>query len=383
MLKAAVVGATGYAGSQMVRLLTRHPSVEIAALCARSSAGDRYGEHVPDIPQCANMIIRKPEISLLNSCDLVVFALPHGASSSLAQQIADDVMIIDLSADHRLERQEDWQHYYGDSFAEPWVYGMPELLRVDLSSNDDNNPAGIVNNQAKDSIPQQRSVLAAATRIASPGCNVTAVTLGIQPALAHGLIETNDIVADLAVGYSGAGKALNKPHLLAAEAFGAAVAYSVGGTHRHIPEILQNLRHAARSKDAQHSNNDIRLTMTPILVPMDRGILAVISAPLRKQALERSDEQIHEIWQQVYRDESFITVLPYLSQSSAIATQPSSKWSVGTNAAYMQICVDRRSSRLVVTCTIDNLIKGTAGQAIQAMNIALGMSETTGLVAGS
>ncbi|OUZ09777.1 N-acetyl-gamma-glutamyl-phosphate reductase [Aeromicrobium sp. PE09-221] len=339
-IKVAVTGATGYAGGEVLRLLLDHPEVEIGALTAASTAGTRFGQHQPHLLPLADRIVAETTPETLAGHDVVFLALPHGASGAVAAQLPDDVLVIDCGADHRLESAEDWTAYYGSEHAGTWPYGMPEL---------------IVGGHAR-----QREALVGARRIAVPGCNVTAVTLGMQPAIAAGIVESADLVAVLANGYSGAGKAL-KPHLLAAEGLGAASPYGVGGVHRHIPEILQNLRHAGA--------DEVTLSFTPTLVPMARGILATATARLASHA---TSEVVRDAYDAVYADEPFVHVLPE-------GQWPTTAAAIGANTALVQVAVDEKAGRLVTVTAIDNLVKGTAGGAIQSMNLALGLPETTGL----
>ncbi|MCT6811445.1 MAG: N-acetyl-gamma-glutamyl-phosphate reductase, partial [Bifidobacterium sp.] len=207
----AVVGASGYAGSEMIRLMAAHPAFRVCTVTGRSSAGRQLGEFSPNLPNSlASLQIQATDPKVLAGHDLVVLALPHGASGPLAEQLDPQSLMVDLGADHRLEDPGDWQDYYGGPFSSPWTYGMPELL----------NPGG----------GRQRQLLGQTRRIAGPGCNVTAVTLAFQPALAAGLVQTDDLVADLAVGYSGAGRSGGRMDLLAAQAINSAHPYSVGGT---------------------------------------------------------------------------------------------------------------------------------------------------------
>lgn len=226
----AVAGATGYAGGEMLRILAAHPDFEVTTVAGHSSVGQPLGAFQPHIPQLAHLIVEDTTPEALNGHDVIVLALPHGASGALAAQLDDDAVIVDLGADHRLEQQQAWDDYYGGAFYEHWVYGMPEL---------------ILGKDANGAYRRQRERLLGAKRIAGPGCNVTAVTLAMQPGIANNLVVPHTIVADLAVGYSGAGKNLKRTNLLASEALNSAVPYAVGGTHRHIPEILQNFAHAA------------------------------------------------------------------------------------------------------------------------------------------
>ncbi|AEK30179.1 N-acetyl-gamma-glutamyl-phosphate reductase [Bifidobacterium animalis subsp. lactis CNCM I-2494] len=351
----AVAGATGYAGGEALRILAAHPAFEVTAVAGHSSIGHRLGEYQPHIPQLADLIVEDTTPAVLDGHDVIVLALPHGASGALAAQLDDDAVVVDLGADHRLERQQAWDDYYGGDFYQHWTYGMPELI---LGIGSDGKYV------------RQRDELTGAKRIAGPGCNVTATTLALQPAIAQGLVDTKSIVADLAVGYSGAGKNLKRTNLLASEAMGSASPYSVGGTHRHIPEILQNFAHAAGLGASQADM--FSLAFTPILVPMSRGILASVSAKLTDEALALTDEQIHDIWVQAYEGQEFIFVLDP-------GVMPATQNVLGSNAAHVQVAVDRRSGTLHAFTAIDNLNRGTAGQAIESLNIAFGLNDATGL----
>lgn len=231
-------------------------------------------------------------------------------------------------------------------------------------------PELITGTLADGSYVRQREALPGSKRIAGPGCNVTATTLALQPGVAQGLIEPKDIVADLVVGYSGAGKNLKRTNLLAAEAFGSALPYSVGGTHRHIPEILQNFAHAA-GKQASAAEG-FTLGFTPILVPMARGILASVSARLTGKALGMSDAEIRQVWLDAYAGQDFMVVLPE-------GVMPATANIIGSNAAHIQVAVDHNAGRLLAFAAIDNLNRGTAGQAVQSLNVALGLPEDAGL----
>jgi len=339
-IKVAVTGATGYAGGEVLRLLLAHPQVEIGALTAASSAGSLLGQHQPHLLPLADRVVQETTADVLAGHDVVFLALPHGASGQIAAQLPADVLVIDCGADHRLESSQDWAAYYGGEHAGTWPYGLPELIT------------------GQDS--QQRDLLAGAKRIAVPGCNVTAVTLGLQPAIAAGLIEATDLVAVLANGYSGAGKAL-KSNLLASEALGAAAPYAVGGTHRHIPEIIQNLRKTGAA--------EVTISFTPTLVPMSRGILATATGRL-KAGVDAAT--VRRAYEQAYATEPFVALLPEGQWPTTAAT-------LGANTAQLQVAVDELAGRLVTVTAIDNLVKGTAGGAIQSMNLALGLPETTGL----
>lgn len=351
----AVAGATGYAGGEALRILAAHPDFEVTCVAGHSSVGDKLGKHMPHIPQLADLMVEDTTPEVLNGHDVIILALPHGASGALASQLDSDAVVVDLGADHRLEERSAWDEFYGGDFYEHWTYGMPEL---------------ITGTSQDGSYTRQREALPGTKRIAGPGCNVTATTLALQPGVAQGLVEATDIVADLVVGYSGAGKNLKRTNLLAAEAFGSALPYSVGGTHRHIPEILQNLAHAA-GKGASCAD-EFTLGFTPILVPMARGILASVSAKLTDKAKGMPDCEIRQVWIDAYKDQDFMVVLPE-------GTMPATANIIGSNAAHIQVVVDRKANRLLAFAAIDNLNRGTAGQAVQSLNVALGLPEDAGL----
>jgi len=339
-VRVAVAGASGYAGGEVLRLLVAHPGVEIGAVTAHSSAGDRLGQHQPHLRTLADRVIEDTTPEALAGHDVVVLALPHGASGAIAAELGAGVLVLDCGADHRLSDAAAWQQFYGSAHAGTWPYGMPELMLAGGR--------------------KQREHLVGARRVAVPGCNVTAITLGIQPGVAAGLVDATDLVAVLAVGYSGAGKAL-KAHLLASEGLGSAAPYAVGGTHRHIPEIEQNLRAAGAG--------DVRISFTPVLVPMSRGILATTTAPLAPGA-DAAD--VRAAWEQAYADEPFVELLPEGQWPTSAAT-------LGANTALVQVAVDARAGKVVTICALDNLVKGTAGAAVQSMNLALGLPEGAGL----
>lgn len=352
----AVAGATGYAGGEALRILAAHPNFEVTCVAGHSSVGDKLGKHMPHIPQLADLVVEDTTPEVLNGHDVIILALPHGASGALASQLDPNAVVVDLGADHRLEEKSAWDAFYGGDFYQHWTYGMPELLITGVA--------------ADGSYSRQREALPGTKRIAGPGCNVTATTLALQPGIAQGLVESKDIVADLVVGYSGAGKNLKRTNLLAAEAFGSALPYSVGGTHRHIPEILQNFAHAAGKSAAEA--DDYTLAFTPILAPMARGILATVSAKLTDKALGMTDAEIRQVWLDAYEGQDFMVVLPE-------GVMPATANIIGSNAAHIQVVVDHHAGRLLAFAAIDNLNRGTAGQAVQSLNVALGLPEDAGL----
>lgn len=339
----AVAGASGYAGGEVLRLLAAHPELTPGALTAHSNAGQRLAQVHPHLRRLAERELEPTTAETLAGHDVVVLALPHGASAELAAALGPDTLVVDLGADHRLADAGAWEEFYGSPHAGTWPYGMPELLHAGESS-----PSA------------QRSGLQGTRRIAVPGCNVTAVTLALQPGVAAGVVDASDVVATLAVGYSGAGKAL-RPHLLASEGLGSAQPYAVGGGHRHIPEIEQNLRLAGAP--------EVGLSFTPVLVPMARGILASVTAPLADGA---SAASVRAAWETAYSEEPFVELLPE-------GQWPTTASTTGANTALVQVAVDERAGRVVALCALDNLVKGTAGAAIQSLNVALGLPETLGL----
>ncbi|MCS6711105.1 N-acetyl-gamma-glutamyl-phosphate reductase [Brachybacterium sp. EF45031] len=343
-LRVALVGASGYAGGETLRLLLQHPSLHVTTLTGNSSAGRRLSEIAPHLVPDEDLEVQPTTIGALRGHDVVVLALPHGHSGAVAAQLeesGDDAIVVDLAADHRLERAEDWREYYGSEHAGTWTYAMPELPLAGGG--------------------HQRDLLAGARRLAVPGCNATAVTLALVPLVAAGLADPRTLQAVLPVGYSGAGRS-PKQNLLLSEGASGAVPYGVGGTHRHIPEILQNLRRATGIDGAL-------LTFTPVLVPMVRGILAVCTAEVPTGV---TTAQVLEALTVAYASEPFVQVLPE-------GRMPSTADVLGSNTVRLGAAVDRRSGHLTVLCAIDNLVKGTAGAAVQSLNLALGLPETLGL----
>ncbi|MGH3470962.1 MAG: N-acetyl-gamma-glutamyl-phosphate reductase [Nocardioidaceae bacterium] len=334
----AVAGASGYAGGELVRLLLGHPDVEVTVLTAGSSAGSRLGDHHPNLVPLTDRVLEATAADVLAGVDVVFLALPNGASASLADQL-DAPLVIDCSADFRLTDDEEWELFYGGRRAGAWSYGLPEL-------------------------PGQRDELAGATRVAVPGCYPTVSTLAIAPAVSALLVDPDQVVVVGVSGVSGAGRD-PKPHLLGAQVLGSASAYAVGGMHRHTPEIEQNL--------ALLTGGEVSVSFTPVLAPMARGILATVSAPLRADAAaELTEGRAREVYRAAYEKEPFVHLLP-------AGAWPQTKATLGSNAVHLQIAVDSRARRLVAVGAIDNLTKGTAGGAIQCMNIALGLAEDRGL----
>ena len=332
--KIAVAGCTGYAGGEVLRLALGHPEITIGALTAGASAGSRLAEHQPHLAPLADREVLASTAENLAGHDVVFLALPHGTSAPIAAELGDETLVIDCGADFRLTDAEQWRKFYGSEHAGTWPYGLPEL-------------------------PGQREALAQTKRIAVPGCYPTTVTLSLLPALVAGLVDGRDVTVTAASGSSGAGKSL-KPHLLGAELFGSLSAYGVGGVHRHVPEMLQNF--------ARLGATDPSVSFTPMLAPISRGILAVVTAPISGHGLA----EVRQAYADQYADEPFCNLLPE-------GVWPASKSVVGSNGFQVQVTIDEAAGRLVAVGTLDNLAKGTAGGALQSMNIALGLPETTGL----
>jgi N-acetyl-gamma-glutamyl-phosphate reductase len=334
-INVAVAGASGYAGGEVLRLLLGHPEVRIGAVTAGANAGELLGSLQPHLVPLADRVLEDTTVDVLSGHDVVFLALPHGQSAQYAKALGDDVVIIDCGADFRLTDASIWTRFYGTEHAGSWPYGLPEL-------------------------PGQRVALTGARRIAVPGCYPTVSSLALAPAVAERLVDPAGIVIVAASGTSGAGKAA-KTNLLGSEVMGSASAYGVGGVHRHGPEIVQNLSTLAEGP--------VRVSFTPLLVPMPRGILATCTAPVVDGV---TTEDVRAAYVKAYANEPFIHVLPE-------GRWPTTKAVHASNSVHLQLTVDDAAGRLVVVGAVDNLAKGTAGAAVQCMNLALGLPETTGL----
>ena len=336
-IKVAVAGASGYAGGEFLRLLLAHPSylsdeLEIGVLAAGSNAGQTLDQHHPHLLPLADRVLSETSAESLSGHDVVVLGLPHGHSAAIAEQLGPDVLVIDLGADFRLTDAGDWEAFYGSPHAGTWPYGLPEL-------------------------PGAREALRSTRRVAVPGCFPTGATLALFPAVAKGLVDASNITIVSVTGASGAGKAAKVP-MLASEVMGSTKAYGVA-THRHTPEITQNLRAV--------TDAEVSVSFTPVLAPMARGILTTAVVPSTASA-----DELREFYAEAFGDEPFVHLLP-------AGVQPMTASVRGSNAVQLGIEVDARTGRAVFTAAIDNLAKGTAGGAIQSMNLALGLPETAGL----
>jgi len=336
-IRVAVAGASGYAGGEVLRLLAGHPAVTIGALTGASNAGERLGTLQPHLITLADRVLEETTPEILAGHDVVFLGLPHGQSAQIAEALGEDVVVIDCGADFRLADAATWEKFYGSDHAGTWPYGLPEL-------------------------PGNRGRLRGSKRVAVPGCYPTVASLALAPAVVAGLVDPSDIVIVAASGTSGAGKAV-KTNLLGSEVMGNVSAYGVGGVHRHTPEIVQNL--------SALTSGEVRVSFTPLLVPMPRGILATCTAPV---APGITTAQARKVYADALDGEPFVHLLPE-------GSWPQTKAVTGSNSVHLQVTVDEAAGRLVVVGAVDNLTKGTAGAAVQCMNLALGLDETTGLSA--
>ncbi|MFI1355627.1 N-acetyl-gamma-glutamyl-phosphate reductase [Streptomyces sp. NPDC020898] len=333
-VRVAVAGASGYAGGELLRLLLVHPEVEIGALTGNSNAGQRLGALQPHLLPLAGRVLQETTPDVLAGHDVVFLALPHGQSAAVAEQLGPDVLVVDMGADFRLHDAADWEKFYGSAHAGTWPYGLPEL-------------------------PGARAALEGSKRVAVPGCYPTAVSLALLPVYAAGIAEPEAVIV-AASGTSGAGKAA-KTHLLGSEVMGSMSPYGVGGGHRHTPEIVQNLSGAAGSP--------VAVSFTPTLAPMSRGILATCTAAAKPGV---TAESVRAAYEKAFADEPFVHLLPE-------GQWPATASVYGSNAVQVQVAYDAAVHRIIAISAIDNLTKGTAGGAVQSMNIALGLDEATGL----
>ncbi len=338
MIKAGVIGATGYAGEQLVWFLYKHTKVDIEFYSSHNYAGMAYNEiynnyygYIEDI--CVNM---ETAISKLSYIDVLFLAMPHGKAFEITEKaLSLGVKVIDLGADFRLKSKEVYEEWYGvkhesGELLEASVYGLTEL---------------------------NREAIKECSLVANPGCFPTATILALTPLLKNKLIDKNSIIVDAKSGVSGAGRAANIGSLFT-ECNESIKAYAVA-SHRHTPEIEQEL--------SRSCGEDLMITFTPHLVPMNRGILSTCYGTLTKEV---STEELIELYRDFYKDDYFIKIVNGL---------PETRWVRGSNLCHIGIKVDKRTKRVIVISAIDNLIKGAAGQAVQNMNIMFGLKETTGL----
>jgi N-acetyl-gamma-glutamyl-phosphate reductase len=331
----AVAGASGSAGGELLRLISAHPMFELGPLAAGSKAGTAVTEVHPHLTELADRVFEPTDSGRLGEADVVFLALPFGESARVAVELAPSVRVVDLGNDFRLADPAVWEEFYGGQHAGSWCYGLPEL-------------------------PGARERIAAVSRVASPGCFATAAILALAPLLTAGLAEPSDIVITAASGTSSVGRS-GRSELQASELLGALRAYQVGGEHGTVPEIEQELTAVA--------GVTARVSFTPLLATMPRGIQAICSIPLTGKT---TTARLRDALSMAYRDEPFIRLLQE-------GRWPSTTAVAGSNLALLQVAADPRAGRAVVMVAIDNLGKGGAGQAIQNANLMLGLPEAAGL----
>lgn len=332
-MKTAVIGASGYAGGELLRLLSIHPHLQVTQVSAHSNAGELITSVHPHLTTHQGEKFLAVESLNFEEIDVAFIALPHGQSAAIVNKFSSKTKIVDLGADFRLVDSDQWTKYYEGTHAGTWTYGLPE-------------------------IPGSRESIKEASRVANPGCYATSIITGVLPAL--DVIDSSDIVVVAASGTTGAGRSA-KINLIASEVMGSLTSYKFGGVHQHTPEVEQALTSAA--------GKDVKLSFTPILAPMPRGILSTITARLSKNV---NTEQVHSLYTSFYKGEYFVDVLP-------LGHMPKTGSLTGSNKIQMQVSVDLHTQRLIISVAIDNLGKGAASQAIQNANLMCGFHEGAGL----
>jgi N-acetyl-gamma-glutamyl-phosphate reductase len=332
-MKIGVVGASGYAGGELLRLLASHPHFEVTAITAHSNAGEQITSVHPQLQSYAGKRFNEFSAVDFKDCDLIFLALPHGESAKVIATLPTSTKIVDLGADYRLESAEQWNKYYGGDYAGVWTYGLADIEPF-------------------------KSLISKSTKVANPGCYATSIALGAAPAAS--IADLSDVVVVAASGTTGAGRSA-KINLIASEVAGSLTSYKFGGVHQHTPEIEQAL--------TRLSGTATKISFTPILAPMPRGILATITAKMMKKM---STEEVHALYTKYFADSQFVTVLP-------VGSMPKTASLTGSNQVQIQVTVDGHTSRLVVSVALDNLGKGAAAQAIQNANLMCGLDEAAGL----
>jgi N-acetyl-gamma-glutamyl-phosphate reductase len=335
-MKIGVVGASGYAGGELLRILSTHPVFTIEAVSAHSNAGELITSLHPQLVSMSGQRFSTFSPELFGTSDLVFLALPHGESAAAVKAIADvkpSMKFVDIGADFRLEDPAAWATYYGGQHAGHWAYGLPEIMG-------------------------QVGKIQKAEKIANPGCYATAIALALTP-LAQ-FAHLNDVVVFAASGTSGAGRSA-KSNLLASAIMGSMTSYKFGGVHQHTPEIEQCV--------SQATGKEVRISFTPMLAPMVRGILATVTVKLDQFI---STDELRSHFTKYYEDEIFVSVLPE-------GEMPATHAVYGSNSAHLQVAVDGHTKRAIVSIAIDNLGKGAAGQAVQNANIMCGLDSSAGL----
>jgi len=332
-MKIGIIGASGYAGGELLRLLAAHPEFEVCTVTAHSNAGEAITTVHPHLTSYTGKTFSAFNPKDFDCCEVIFLALPHGESAGVTPSLHSGAKIVDLGADFRLEDSAKWNKYYGGDHAGTWTYGAPEL-------------------------PGARALIAKSNKVANPGCYATAIALGIAPAAKIADIE--DVVVVAASGTTGAGRSA-KINLIASEVMGSLTSYKFGGVHQHTPEIEEAITRA--------TGKSSKISFTPILAPMPRGILATITMKLQSGV---TSDQVRRTYEEAYAGEEFVQFLPE-------GQMPKTSSVLGSNFVAMQVAVDDHTNRLIVSVAIDNLVKGAAGQAIQNANIICGFAENLGL----
>lgn len=334
-MKIGLIGGSGYAGGELLRLLAGHPHFEVAAVSAHSNAGELITSIHPQLQSYAGRTFSSFSPSEFSACELIFLALPHGESAKVIAQLPTKAKIVDLGADYRLKSEKSWEKYYGGEYAGSWLYAIAD-------------------------IPGKSLEIASARTVANPGCYATSIILGTAAIAPY--IDMSDLVVVAASGTTGAGRSA-KINLIASEVSGSLSSYKFGGVHQHTPEIEEAL--------SEISGKKVRLSFTPILAPMPRGILSTITA---KMSQEISIEGLRSAVTDFYSKSPFVELLPEGQMPKTAAV-------LGSNFAQMQIAIDERTNRIVISIAIDNLGKGAAAQALHNANLMAGFPETTGLKA--
>jgi N-acetyl-gamma-glutamyl-phosphate reductase len=336
MVRVGIVGGTGYTGVELLRLLAQHEQAEVVVITSRAESGRRVDDLYPNLRGHYELSFTEPDVKVLANCDVVFFATPHNVAMNLVPELlAAGARVVDLSADYRIRDAAVWSQWYGEPHASPEllgtaVYGLPEVYREAIVS---------------------------AQLVACPGCYPTSVQLGLIPLLARDLVDPSALIANSASGVSGAGRQAKVDNLLS-EVSDSFKAYAVGG-HRHLPEIQQGLSDAA--------GKPVSVTFVPHLLPIIRGIHSTLYGQLTTQG-----EDLQALYESWYRDEPFVDVLP-------AGQFPQTRTVKGANRCQISVSVPQGGNTVVVMSVIDNLVKGASGQAVQNMNIMLGLPETMGL----
>jgi N-acetyl-gamma-glutamyl-phosphate reductase len=332
-MKTAVIGASGYAGGELLRLLSTHPHLQVTQVSAHSNAGELITNVHPHLTTHNGERFLSIDSLKFEDIEVAFIALPHGQSAGIVEKFSKNTKIVDLGADFRLTDAKQWKKYYEGTHAGAWTYGLPE-------------------------IPGSREKISQSRQVANPGCYATSIITGVLPAL--DVIDSSDVVVVAASGTTGAGRNA-KISLIASEVMGSLTSYKFGGVHQHTPEVEQALSLA--------SGKTVKISFTPILAPMPRGILSTITARL---SVNMDTEKVHSLFSNFYKNDYFVDVLP-------IGQMPKTGSLTGSNKIQMQVAVDEHTHRLVISVAIDNLGKGAASQAIQNANLMCGFHEGAGL----